>query len=97
MSLRDALTLKNKEVAIDGTSVTLRRPSVADLAEATIESAKQDTFVAWLVFRHLLGENGKPYFDSVAEVMECDAVFVEAIAVECDKLYGEGRDSTAQP
>ena len=96
MSLKDALTLKNKEVAIDGTSITLRRPSVADLADATMES-KHGTFTAWLVFRHLLGENGKPYFDSVAEVMQCDAVFVEAIAVECDKLYGEGRDSTAQP
>jgi hypothetical protein len=92
MSLRDALALKNKELVIDGTSVVLRRPSVADLAEATIQAKKPDTFAAWLVYRHLLSDNGKQYFNSIEEVFECDGYFVELIAIEVDKLYGEGRD-----
>jgi hypothetical protein len=92
MSLRDALALKNKVVVLDGTEVTLRRPSVADLAEATQQAKNPDNFAAWLVFRHLLAENGKPYFDKIEEVYECDGYFVELIAVEVDRLYGEGRD-----
>lgn len=92
MSLKDALTLKNKEVVIDGTPVTLRRPSVADLAEAVQQAKTPDTFAAWLVYNHLLAENGKLYFSNIQEVFDCDGHFAELIAIEVDKLYGEGRD-----
>ena len=92
MSLRDALALKNAVVVIDGTEVTLRRPSVADLAEAQVQAKKPETFAAWLVYNHLLAENGKQYFSSVEEVFDCDGHFAELIAIEIDKLYGEGRD-----
>lgn len=96
MSLKDALTLKNKNVVIDGTPVTLRRPSLADLAEATIQAKNPDNFAAWLVFNHLLNEEGKPFFNNVQEVFDCDGIFAELIALEVDKLYNEGRDLSAQ-
>lgn len=92
MSLKDALLLKNKKVVIDGTEVLLRRPSVADLAEAHIQAKTPDTFAAWLVFNHLLDENNNKFFQDINEVFGCDGVFTELIAIEVDKLYGEGRD-----
>jgi hypothetical protein len=91
MSLRDALALKNKVIVVDGTEVTLRRPSVADLVEAVQQSKTSTNFAAWLVFTHLLAENNQPYFINEAEVLGCDGVFVDLLAIEIDKLYGEGR------
>ena len=45
MSLRDALALKNKVIVVDGTEVTLRRPSVADLVEAVQQSKTSTNFL----------------------------------------------------
>lgn len=90
MNLKEALTLKNKEIEINGIKMTLRRPSVADLAEAT-NIAKSGTvnLTAWLVTHHLL-ENGSPVFTSVEEALNYDGVMLEQIALEIDKLYSEG-------
>ena len=95
MNLRDALALKHFKVVVDGTDVTLRRPSVADLASAATLGSDIN-IPAWLVFNHLLADNGTQYFSSIEEVLSCDGKFVELIADQCEKLYGEGRDSTAQ-
>lgn len=92
MSLKDALTLKNHKVVVDGTEVLLRRPSVADLAEAHIQTKKPETFAAWLLVNHLLDENGNKFFSNIEEVFDCDGRFAELICLEIDKLYGEGRD-----
>jgi hypothetical protein len=91
MSIKDALARKDVVVVVGGHSFTLRRPSVADLVEATEQSKKPETFVVWMVMNHLI-EDGKPVFINVEEVLECDGNMIEAIAVEIDKLYGEGRD-----
>lgn len=99
MSLKDALTLKNCNVKVDGIDITLRRPSLADLAETlniANDPSRQKNITAWLIFNHLLDEKGDPYFTDMEKVFKCDALFIEKIAREVDKLYGEGRDSTAQ-
>lgn len=92
MSIKDALLRKNVVVVVGEHSFTLRRPSVADLIQAS-EQMKTDpsTFVAWLVKEHLI-ENEIPVFLDIDEVMGCDGNMVEALAMEIDKLYGEGRD-----
>lgn len=93
MSIRDALTLKNvrRELA-DGTAVELRRPSALDLIEALEVSAKTpERLQAWMVARHVV-ENGKPAFESVDEVLACDAFAVQRIAALVEPLYAEGRD-----
>lgn len=91
MSIRDALTLKNAVVQIGGQEITLRRPSALDMIDAVENSKNEKTFAAWLVKNHLL-DDGKPMFNTLEEVLECDGILVAAIAVEIDKLYGEGRD-----
>ena len=92
MSIKEALTLKNKVVQIGGHTFTLRRPSVADLVEAVEQSKKSpSTFMAWLVYNDLV-EDGKLVFDNVEEVLASDGVTVEAISAEIDKLYGAGLD-----
>jgi hypothetical protein len=92
MSIKDALARKDVVVEIGGYSFTLRRPSVADIIEATEQSAKEPKhFVAWLVMNHLI-EDGKPLFTSIQEVLDSDGNMVEALAAEIDRLYGEGRD-----
>lgn len=96
ISLKDALSLKNKEVELEGTKMTLRRPSLADLADVYVKS-KEDgvNFTAWLVYNHLL-EDGKQYFSSPDEVLKCDGLMIEKIAMEIDKLYSEGSKSQDQ-
>lgn len=99
MNLKDALTLKNYTVNIDGVEVTLRRPSLADLAETmniAADDTKQKSITAWLVFNHLLDDKGDQYFTDIEKVYKCDAVFVEKIAKEVDKLYSEGSSLPAQ-
>lgn len=92
MSIKDALARKDVKVEIGGHSFTLRRPSVADIVEATEQSSKEPKhFIAWLVMNHLI-EDGVPVFTNIAEVLECDGNMVEALATEIDQLYGEGRD-----
>ena len=92
MSIKDALTLKPKTVEIDGHSVTLARPSALDLLEALEESKRApERLYLWLVARHLL-EDGKPVFSSPDEVGACDALLVQKVGRECEKLYEEGRD-----
>jgi hypothetical protein len=44
-----------------------------------------------MVARHLV-ENGKPAFESVEDVLACDAFTVQRIAALVEPLYAEGRD-----
>jgi hypothetical protein len=97
MSLRDALALKNVACVIGDFKCQLRRPSVADLAEAQeVLKNTPDKFMGWLVYNHLLEENGEPVFTSIDQVLGSDLQLVELIAVEIEKLYGEGGNSPTQ-
>lgn len=92
MSIREALRLKNYDCEVGGEKITLRRPSAMDMIEA-VEFSKKDPnkFGAWLVYNHLI-EDGTKMFQSVDDVLKCDGGVIAAIALEIDKLYGEGRD-----
>jgi len=91
-AIRDAFTLRNKVVEIDGISFTVRRPSVMDFLESMeVAKTKPEHLQAFLVYS-LLVDDGKPVFGSVDEVLNSDVRLVQAIARECEKLYEEGRD-----
>jgi hypothetical protein len=97
MSLRDALALKNVHCKIGELEFQLRRPSVADLAEASdIAKNKPNDFACWMICNHLLEPNGDKVFQSLEQVKSCDAALVEQICNEIDKLYGEGGNSVPQ-
>lgn len=90
--IRDALLLKDAKAVLSFGEVTLRRPSAADVIEATEVAARTpNRLYAHLVYRHLV-ENGSPVFSSVDEVMGCDGLRVLEIGKAIDALYGEGRD-----
>jgi len=92
MSIRDALLLKDAKAVLSFGEVTLRRPSAADVVEATeVASRTPNQLYAHLVFRHLV-ENGEQVFSSVEEVLVCDGLRVLEIGKAIDALYGEGRD-----
>lgn len=93
MSIREALQLKAVTVkTTSGLEVMLRRPSTMDLLAAMEQTKnKPDTFGAWLVHNHLI-ENGQKVFYSVEDVLMCDVKLVDEIAVEIEKLYGEGKN-----
>jgi len=97
MSIKNALALRNHTCQAEGHTFVLRRPSVADLAEASVQAKQGDPgFSAWLVFNHLV-EDGKPVFDSPEEVLQCDASLVTFLVDQIDRLYGEPQDLTRQP
>ena len=93
MNIREALQLKAVTVTIpSGLEVTLRRPSTMDLlAGLEYSKAKPETFSAWLVHNHLI-DGPTRVFLSVEEVLQCDVKLVDEIAVEIEKLYGEGKN-----
>ena len=93
MSIRDALLLRPYTGTLkSGVAYTLRRPSALDLLETMqlIEN-KTNGIPLMLVMRHLI-EDGKPVFNSVAEVNACDGLTLMEIYNEIEMLYGEGRD-----
>lgn len=94
MSIADALLRKNLTIALPcGQRVTLRRPSALDFIEAAEMAAKEPARLrAWLVHRHLLGDDGQPLLGSLEAALEADGKLVWEIGGECEKLYEEGRD-----
>jgi len=97
MSLRDALALKNVACVIGDFKCQIRRPSVADLAEAQeVLKNTPNNFTCWLVYNHLLEENGDKVFTSIEQVFQSDLQLVEMISLEIEKLYGEGGNSPTQ-
>jgi len=89
MNIKDALSLKPVVVTAGEHSFTLRRPSVADLAQAVEESKKAEPhFTCWLIANHLV-EDGKPIFDSPEEVLACDASLITFLATKLDEIYSE--------
>lgn len=91
-SIRDAFTLRDKSVEIDGVRFTIRRPSVLDFLESMdIARTKPEHLFPHLVRMHLV-EDGAPVFDCIDQVLAADALMVQRIARECEKLYEEGRD-----
>jgi hypothetical protein len=92
MSIKDALALKDATLELSFGAVTLRRPSAADVIEATnVASTDASRLYAHLVWRHLV-EEGKPVFGSIDEVLAADGVRVLEIGKAAERLYGEGRD-----
>lgn len=94
MPIKDALKLKDHVCSIQDHTFVLRRPSVADLAQAVAEAKQGDPhFSCWLVFNHLV-EDGKPVFDNQEEVLSCDGGLINFLVNEIDRLYGESQDLT---
>ena len=93
MSIRDALLLRPYTGTLkSGVAYTLRRPSALDLLETMqMLEAKTAGIPMLLVMRHLI-EDGKPVFNSVAEVNACDGLTLMEIYNEIEMLYGEGRE-----
>lgn len=92
MSIRDALALKDATVELSFATVTLRRPSAADVVEVTqVATTDASRLYAHLVWRHLV-EDGKPVFESIDDVLRADGVRVLEIGRAAERLYGEGRD-----
>lgn len=94
MSIADALTLRNAQVTLaSGHSVTLRRPSALDFIEgADVASKSPSRLYAWLAYRHLLDESGRPVFASVEAALDADGLLILQIGRACEQLYEEGRD-----
>lgn len=94
MSIKNALALRNHTCQAEGHTFVLRRPSIADLAEAVVQAKAGDPhFSCWLVFNHLV-EDGKPVFDSPQEVLTCDGSLITYLVDQIDSLYGEVQDLT---
>lgn len=93
MSIRDALTLKEKHCTLkDGTAFTLRRPTALDMIDAVEFSASTpERISAWLVLMHLV-ENGAPVFTTIEQALVADGNTVMQISAAAEALYGEGRD-----
>lgn len=94
MSIADALLRKNQTIALPcGRRVTLRRPSALDFIEAADLAAREPARLrAWLVHRHLLGDDGQPVLPTLEAALESDGQLIWSIGGECEKLYEEGRD-----
>jgi hypothetical protein len=93
MSLAAALRLEHKPVERDGVRFLLRRPTVADLAEA-LEQNERDPKRAnvWLLRSHVLNEQGVPVFADEAAAAQCPLALGRWLVAEVEGLYGEGRD-----
>jgi len=95
MSIKNALQLKNHTCQAEGHTFVLRRPSIADMAEAVVQAKQGDPgFSCWLVMNHLV-EDGKPVFDTPEEVLACDGSLINFLVSEIDGLYDV--DLTRQP
>jgi hypothetical protein len=95
MSIKNALALRNHTCQAEGHTFVLRRPSIADMAEAVVQAKQGDPgFSAWLVMNHLV-EDGKPVFDTPEEVLACDGSLINFLVTEIDGLYDV--DLTRQP
>lgn len=92
-NIRDILTLRIHRTTVDGVPFGLRRPSALDLIEALqVSKDKPEHLHAWLVMRHALDTDDKPLFNSIADVLDADALTVQKIGRMAEELYSEGRD-----
>ena len=93
MSIRDALTLKEKACTLkDGTAFTLRRPTALDMIDAVeFSAASPERINAWLVLTHLI-EHGAPVFTTIEQALVADGNTVMQISAAAEALYSEGRD-----
>lgn len=90
--IRDALLLRDATVETSFGPVVLRRPSAADVIEATEVALKRpETLYAHLVWRHVM-DGGKPAFESLEQVLQSDGIRVLELGRLVEHLYGEGRD-----
>jgi len=94
--LPDLSAILNSEphsVVVKGVAFKLRRPTVADLAEALHVNATAPTDAnAWMLKRHLLTENGVPVFASIDDAKNCPLALATRLIPMIEGLYAEGRD-----
>jgi len=90
--ISDALRMKPAEIEVGGTRYRVSRPSVLDMIDA-LEHSRQSpqTMLAWLVWRHLLEQDGSRAFETLDQVLACDAHAVTAIGQQVQLFYEEGR------
>ena len=89
--MNDALRGLPKHVEYRGETVTLRRPTVADLVAALDAESRGVQMSAWYVADHVLAPNGAPLC-CVGEVMKLNAPAVVGLARMIEALYTEGLD-----
>jgi hypothetical protein len=86
-----ALLARPHRIEFRGESITLRRPTVADMVAAADAAERGVHMSAWLVATHVM-DGDAPAFESVEQVMQLEGPAVLALSAEIEKLYGEGLD-----
>lgn len=80
-------------IAVDGADLQLRRPTVADLAEALhVNATAPGDANAWLLWRHLETRAGVQVFSSLEHAKACPLHLALRIVPMIEEMYGEGRD-----
>jgi hypothetical protein len=91
--LASILNCEPERVIAKGVAFELRRPTVADLAEALHVNATTPTDAnPWMLKRHLLTENGVPVFASIDDARNCPLALATLLIPLIEGLYAEGRD-----
>jgi hypothetical protein len=90
--LLSILRLEHKPVEVSGVRLLLRRPTVADLAEAldVNEKAPKDANPT-LLRMHVLNESGVPVFADLEAARQCPVALGAKLVAEIEGLYAEGR------
>ena len=91
--MNEALRGQPKTIEYRGEWVTLRRPTVADLAEALhVNATAPGEANAWLLWRHLETRAGVQVFSSLEHAKACPLRLALRIVPMIEEMYGEGRD-----
>jgi hypothetical protein len=87
------LNLEPKRVEVMGVSLQLRRPTVADLAEALhVNADGEGKGNAWMLWRHVQHPDGRPVFADVEAAAAAPLAFAMKLIPLIEGLYAEGRD-----
>lgn len=87
------LNSEPERVILQGVAFKLRRPTVADLAEALhVNATTPGDANAWMIWRHLLTEAGVPVFATVEHAKDCPLALATRLVPLIEGLYAEGRD-----
>jgi hypothetical protein len=90
--LLSILRLEHKPVEVSGVRLLLRRPTVADLAQAleVNEKSPKDGNPT-LLQMHVLNESGVPVFADLESARQCPVAVGAKLISEIEGLYAEGR------
>lgn len=91
--IRSILALEPVAIEIDGCTVLLKRPTIADLVDAIeINRTSPELGKFWQIHRHALAPDGSALFADTDAASRCPAHLGARICVEIEALYNEGRD-----